>query len=169
MPSATARGSRCPTANSASACGEGSVTTHLFLGRSPMRKYGSPEWLDQRRGLLGNGWSPVEGVGVQEARERPRFQASGGLVERPEDILPVQQAVREVVKRGLPLGVEEGAQVHFSLILDRRFGGAAPVQVAGRLHKRLRAGVDAGRIRFGLGQIESPFNSSVFTGQPPYR
>src|SRR5215212_9597255 len=51
------------------------------------------ERLDQPRGRPGDDRGAVEGVGVQKAREWPGLQTPGSLVERPEDVLPVQQAV----------------------------------------------------------------------------
>src|SRR5262249_14175640 len=87
----------------------------------------------------------VEGVRIEEARQRTRLQAIGFLEQRPEEILPAQHPVAQQVEPRVLLDGDELRQVALDLVVDGLLGGAPPVEVPGRLDELLRTRVDARR------------------------
>jgi hypothetical protein len=99
-----------------------------------------------------------------------------GFIERPQDVLPVQQVVREVVHAGHPLAVEKGLK--FRVLPGGYFltGRTASVHAAGRRYEVLRAGVDTGRVDFygtlppvGCWSARRRFSSYVFLASTRHR
>ena len=84
----------------------------------------------------------IEGVRVEEARQRAGVEPVGGLDERPEDVLPAQHPVGEEVEAGVLLGRDQLGQVALDLLVDRLLRRAAAVEVARRLHERFGAGIE---------------------------
>src|SRR5918996_2589888 len=95
----------------------------------------------------------AERVRVEEARQRARRQPVRRLGNRAEEVLCPKHAVRQQVVPGLLLDGDELAEVALELDLDRRFVGAAAVEIARRLDERLGAGIDARYVRL---QASSP-------------
>src|SRR5204863_3214558 len=82
--------------------------------------------------------SAVEGVGVEEARQRTELEAFGGLDERPEDVLPAEHPVGEEVEPRILLEGDELGEVALDLLVDRLLARPAAVEVARRLDELLR-------------------------------
>jgi hypothetical protein len=98
--------------------------------------------LRQLRTPVGTG-SAIEGVRVEEARERALLQAVGGLDDRPEDVLPAEHPVGEEVEpRGL-LDGHELSEVALDLHVDGLLARAPSIEVARRLDELLRTRIDA--------------------------
>ena len=100
-----------------------------------------PRELRRRASGLGGA---VEGVGVQETRQRAGLEPVRRLEQRAEVVLPAQHAVRqEIEARGL-LRRDERGEVALDLLLDSLLRRAAAVEVARRLDERLGARMDPG-------------------------
>ena len=85
----------------------------------------------------------VEGVRVEEARERAALEAVRRLDERAEDVLPAQHPVGEEVDPGILLGRDELLEIALDLRVDGVLCRPAAIEVARRLDELLRAGIDA--------------------------
>jgi hypothetical protein len=65
------------------------------------------------------------------------------LQQRPEDVLPLEEAVREDVHAGVFLQANEGGQVVGEGAVDRIGADAATVDATRRGNDLLRAGIDS--------------------------
>ena len=84
----------------------------------------------------------VEGVRVEEARERAALEAVGRLDEGAEDVLPAQHPVGEEIDPGILLGRDELLEIALDLRVDGVLRRPAAIEVARRLDELLRAGID---------------------------
>jgi hypothetical protein len=95
--------------------------------------------------VVGCARSAVEGVRVEEARERSGLEAVGSLEQRPEVVLPAQHPVGEEIEAGGLLLRDQLGEVALDLLVDGVLRRPPAVEVARRLDERFRARVDAGR------------------------
>jgi hypothetical protein len=90
----------------------------------------------------------IEGVRVEEARQRAGLQTLGRLEHRPEEVLPAQHPVGQQVEGRLLLNRDELRKVAFDLLVDGLLRSAPPVEVSRRLDESLGPGLDAGNKGF---------------------
>ncbi len=84
----------------------------------------------------------VEGVRVEETRQRAALEPFGRLHERAEHVLPAQHPVGEEIEPGILLGRDELLEIALDLLVDGVLRRPAAIEVARRLDELLRAGID---------------------------